>query len=152
MIRQALSWAKGVPEFKEPKAHSQRTIPLPASLVATLRRHEIAQRKERLRSGPDYRAGLDLVFATEIGTPLDARKLVQRHFKRIVREAGLPSELRLYDLRHSHATALMAAGVHAKVAAERFGHATTRQTLDTYSHVLPGMQEEATLRIEESLF
>ncbi len=51
--------------------------------------------------------------------------------------------MRLYDLRHTHATLLLAEGVHPKVAAERLGHATTRLTLDTYSHVLPGMQEVA---------
>ena len=78
--------------------------------------------------------------------------MVKRHFKPALERAQLSSTIRLYDLRHTHATALLAAGVHPKVAAERLGHSSTRQTLDTYSHVLPGMQEEATRRIEESLF
>lgn len=94
----------------------------------------------------------DLVFANEAGAPLDLRNVVSRHFKPALKRAKLPETIRLYDLRHSHATGLLAAGVHPKVAAERLGHATTRQTLDTYSHVLPGMQEEATKRIEELFF
>ncbi len=77
---------------------------------------------------------------------------MNRHFKPALERAKLPKEVRLYDLRHSHATALLAAGVHPKVAAERLGHATTRQTMDTYSHVLPGMQDEATRLIEDALF
>jgi integrase len=56
--------------------------------------------------------------------------------------------LRFHDLRHSHATHMLAAGVHAKIASERLGHATVGLTLDTYSHVIPGMQEEAVARIE----
>ncbi len=63
-----------------------------------------------------------------------------------------PSRIRLYDLRHSSATGLLAAGVHPKVAAERLGHATTRQTRDTYSHVQPGMGEGAAAKIDELFF
>ena len=57
--------------------------------------------------------------------------------------AGLPSTVRLYDLRHSMATLALMAGIHPKIVSERLGHATTKQTLDTYSHVTPHMQEQA---------
>jgi integrase len=60
--------------------------------------------------------------------------------------------LRLYDLRHSSATLLLAAGIHLKVAAERLGHSSIVMTLDTYSHVLPDMQKEASDKMEELLF
>ncbi len=83
-----------------------------------------------------------------MGGVLESRNITSRHFKPAVRAAGLSADLRLYDLRHTHATLLLAEGVHPKVAAERLGHSTTRQTLDTYSHVLPGMQEEATAKID----
>ena len=56
--------------------------------------------------------------------------------------------IRFHDLRHSHATHLLASGVHPKIASERLGHATVGLTLDTYSHVIPGMQEDAVARID----
>ena len=59
--------------------------------------------------------------------------------------------MRFHDLRHSHATHLLASGVHPKIAQERLGHATVAVTLDLYSHVLPGMQEEAAARVDDAL-
>ena len=59
--------------------------------------------------------------------------------------------LRLHDLRHTHATQLLSQGVHPKIVSERLGHATVAITLDTYSHVLPGMQEEAAQKIDAAL-
>jgi len=59
--------------------------------------------------------------------------------------------VRFHDLRHTHATQLLKAGVHPKVVSERLGHASIGITLDTYSHVMPGMQEEAAERIDAGL-
>ena len=101
-----------------------------------------------MRLGPDYARELDLVFAGETGQPLNNRNLVQRYFKPIVREAKLPPTLRLYDLRHTCCTLLLATGINVKVVSERLGHASAAMTLDVYGHVLPGMQEEATRRME----
>ncbi|HET9816196.1 MAG TPA: tyrosine-type recombinase/integrase [Xanthobacteraceae bacterium] len=66
---------------------------------------------------------------------------------RFLDKTDLP-RLRFHDLRHSHATHMLASGVHPKIASERLGHATVGLTLDTYSHVMPGMQEDAVARIE----
>lgn len=152
-IRQALTRVDGKPAFGEPKTRgSRRALPLPDSLVASMREHRRAQAAHALKLGSTYNRELDLVFANEVGEPLDARNVVNRHFKPALEEAELPATIRLYDLRHTHATLLLAQGVHPKVAAERLGHATTRQTLDTYSHVLPGMQEEASRMLNEVLF
>ena len=60
-------------------------------------------------------------------------------------------QIRFHDLRHSHATHLLRAGVHPKVVSERLGHSRVGITLDTYSHVLPGMQEDAVQRIDAVL-
>jgi len=60
--------------------------------------------------------------------------------------------IRLYDLRHSHATLLLAENEHPKVVSERLGHASVTLTLDTYSHVLPTMQQGATARLEKLLY
>ncbi len=90
------------------------------------------------------------IFAAENGEPLNTRNLDQRHFQKIRKAAELP-RLRLYDLRHSHATLLLANGEHPKVVSERLGHASVTLTLDTYSHVLAGMQEQATARLDALL-
>ena len=60
-------------------------------------------------------------------------------------------EFRLHDLRHSHATHLLAANVHPKIVQERLGHANIATTIDLYSHVMPGMQEDAAIRVDAAL-
>lgn len=67
-------------------------------------------------------------------------------FDRLARLAGLP-RIRLHDLRHTHATLALAAGVHPKVVQERLGHSNIGTTLDTYSHAIPAMQEDAASRV-----
>ena len=114
--------------------------------------HGRTQAEAALKLGPAYNRELDLVFANEVGEPLDRRNLVQQHFKKIVKEAGLPVSLRLYDLRHTCCTLLLATGVNVKVVDERLGHASAAMTLNVYGHVLPGRQEEATRKLERALF
>ena len=78
--------------------------------------------------------------------------IVQKHFKPILERAKLPTILRLYDLRHSCATLLLAANENPKVVSERLGHASITLTMDTYSHVLPDMQQGASDKLEQMLF
>ena len=113
--------------------------------------HRRQQAEERLAAGPKC-AHHNLVFATAMGEPLDERNVVNRHFKPILKAAGLPMSVRLYDLRHTCATLLLAQGEHPKIVSERLGHANITLTLDTYSHVLPGMEEQAAQRLETLLF
>ena len=80
------------------------------------------------------------------------RNLLSRHFKPILKRAGLSNSIRLYDLRHTCATLLLLEGVNPKVVSERLGHASITLTLDTYSHVLPSMQEAASEKLENLLF
>lgn len=151
-IVRALTRVKGKPEFKEPKTKgSRRSIPLGPSVVRTLARHRKAQAENALKLGRDYARDLDLVFANPLGTPLDQRNLARRHFEPILKRAELGT-LRMYDLRHTHATQLLVDGVHAKVVSERLGHSSIRTTLDVYTHVIPGMQADATDRLERSIF
>jgi len=110
-----------------------------------------AQAAERLKAGADYQSH-DLVFATPEGGPLAPRNLKRRHFRLILERAKLPAHFRLYDLRHSTATLLLATGEHPKVVSERLGHASIVLTLDTYCHVLPDMQEAATQKLESLLY
>ena len=65
---------------------------------------------------------------------------VSKTFQSLLKNAGLP-RFRFHDLRHSHASQLLKAGVHPKVVSERLGHSSVGITLDTYSHLLPGLQE-----------
>jgi integrase len=132
----------GKPLLAEPKTpRSRREIHLSALAVAALRRHRIAQLEGRLRAANLWEDH-DLVFATLTGRPLDGNNFRQRAFARLLGKAGLPP-MRFHSLRHTAATLLMAQGVPVKVASEMLGHADITTTLRTYSHVLPGMQQEA---------
>jgi integrase len=82
-----------------------------------------------------------LVFTRPDGSPIHP-DLITDWFRRLARAAGLPS-IRLHDVRHSYATAALAAGIPAKVVSERLGHATIAITMDVYSHVIPGMDAQA---------
>ena len=83
----------------------------------------------------------DLIFPSTLGTPLDPRNLY-RQFKKALQEARLPN-IRFHDLRHTAATLMLQQHTHPKVVQERLGHSSIRITLDTYSHVAPGLQEAA---------
>ncbi len=83
----------------------------------------------------------DRVFTNELGDPLRPASVGQA-FRRLVDAAGVPV-IRLHDLRHTHASHLLMAGVNVKVVSERLGHASVSFTLDTYGHVMPGQQAEA---------
>ena len=84
-------------------------------------------------------------------TDIDKSKGFYRHVLGAKLFRGLPN-IRLYDLRHTCATLLLSRGEHPKIVGERLGHSSTTLTLDTYSHVLPDMQEQAAVRLEETLF
>ncbi|HEV7643586.1 MAG TPA: tyrosine-type recombinase/integrase, partial [Pyrinomonadaceae bacterium] len=92
-----------------------------------------------------------MVFLSEVGTPSTHSNITQI-FKRVLRRAGLRTSIRLYDLRHTHATLLLKADVHAKIVSERLGHSNIALTLDVYSHVLPNMQAQAAIHLETMLY
>ncbi len=118
-------------------ARSRRTEKLSETVLETLRSHLTRQLEEIDRVGDRYQ-DRGLVFATEIGTLLSRHNLTQRSFRPLLVKAGLP-QIRFHDLRHTCATILLSKGVHAKFVQELLGHATIAITMDSYSHVLPGM-------------
>ncbi len=154
-VQRSLIWRsfkRGDWYFGEPKTpRSKRRIPLPASVISALKEHRRQQMQERLQAGADYQ-NLDLVFATIEGQPLIRLNIVQKHFKPILKRAKLPETLRLYDLRHTCATLLLAANENPKVVSERLGHSSITLTMDIYSHVLPEMQQGASEKLECLLF
>ncbi len=137
--------------FTEPKTpRSRRSITISQQNLNHLREHRRQQAETRLKAGSDWQA-YDLVFCTREGKPLQARNILRRHMRPILKQAELP-ELNLYSLRHSCATLLLSAGVNPKIVSERLGHASIVLTLDTYSHVLPDMQQMAAEKLEKILF
>ena len=91
-----------------------------------------------------------LIFASETGEPLNRHNLSQRTFKPLLKRAGLP-QIRFHDLRHRCATLLLTRNVNVKIVSEMLGHSTIAITLDTYSHVLPDMRDQAAAAMEEAL-
>ncbi len=91
-----------------------------------------------------------LVFVTQRGTLVNPTNLRKRSFKPLLEKAGLPA-IRFHDLRHTCATLLLSKNVNPKIVSEMLGHATVAITLDTYSHVLPNMQESAARALEDTL-
>ena len=149
-VQRALSKTSTGWALREPKTpQSRRSIPLPPTVMGDLKEHRAAQVETRLKVA-GY-ADHDLIFSDEKGEYLNPREIYRRHFRPLLRDAGLP-DIRLYDLRHTCATLLLAAGENPKVVSERLGHASVTLTLDTYSHVLPDMQDRATARLEAILF
>ncbi len=135
---------------QEPKtAQSKRGLVLDDDLAAALKKHKVAQAKERLQAGPLWQDG-GWIFPNGIGKPLEPQNLINRHFKPLAEKAGVPP-IRFHDLRHTCATSLLQIGVSAKEVAEQLGHSTTRMTLDTYSHVLASMKREAARRMGEAM-
>lgn len=135
--------------FSEPKNASRRTVPLTTTAVEALRRHGRRQTEEKMKAGSLYEDN-GLVFASEIGTPLDAQNVVNRSFKPLLRRAGLPS-IRFHDLRHTCATLLLAKGVHPKFVQALLGHASISITMDLYSHWAPAMGDQTAAAMEEAL-
>ena len=131
-VRQALNVVEYKLVFSEPKTNkARRSVALDPVTAGALRSHRAAQAAERLAWGEGW-TDSGLVFTNEDGTPTNPQR-ISRVFVRSAERAGLPA-IRLHDVRHSYASAALAANVPAKVVSERLGHANIVITLDTYSH------------------
>ena len=113
---------------------------LDAGTVEAIRAHRKRQQQDRDEWCSDYQ-DQGLVFCKEDGTPIHPHTFSQA-FERLIASTSLP-RIRLHDLRHTHATLAVKAGVPVKVISERLGHETPAFTLKQYAHVIPGMQAEA---------
>ena len=123
--------------FEKPKNGKGRSIKCSQKATEALGRHRSRQNEERQAAGPLWQDN-DLVFPTLTGTTKSGTNLLGRHFKPLLKRAKLPP-IRLHDLRHTCATILLMAGKHPKYVQELLGHASINITLDTYSHVIEGM-------------
>lgn len=126
-----------------------RTIALSGATVAALKTWRATQAADRLRAGSLWVDTSDLVVTLQDGSPPNPEAF-SNLFKRLAAKAGLPT-IRFHDLRHSYATAALAADVPVKVLSQRLGHADVAVTLKVYAHVLPGDDEEAARKADVAL-
>jgi integrase len=148
-VRQTVETTKTNLSFKEPKSKSgKRSITLPQVTIDALLKHRKEQNEQRLMLGSGYK-NLDLVFPNYDGD-IWHPDVFSNVFRRLAIKIKLKTT-RFHDLRHTHATQLLLQGIHPKVVQERLGHSTIVITLDTYSHVLPNMQEEAAEKIDSAI-
>jgi integrase len=132
--------------FGPPKTDkSRRTIDFPEFVRDLLIEQRRLVIESRALAGENWKEN-GLVFPSEIGTPLDARNVLRR-FQKICEENGLP-KLRLYDLRHTHASLLIHEGVHPKKISERLGHSSIKLTMDTYGHLFEGSDRDSAEKME----
>jgi integrase len=136
--------------FEDPKTKgSKRRIPVTASIKKSLERYQKRQECFADFLGDKFDNEEKLLFTNLWGKPVDTSNFTSRYFKRMLMQAQLDREFSFHDLRHTHATLLLRQGINIKVISERLGHSTVAMTLDTYSHLMPDMQETAVKALEE---
>jgi integrase len=147
-VVESLEQTKAGLRFKSPKSGKGRTVALSQTVVDELRAHRAQRAQDSLKLGiglPDDA----LVIAHADGSVIQPIYISQQ-WARLIAKTSL-ARLRFHDLRHAHATHLLANGVHPKIASERLGHSKVSITLDLYSHVIPGMQEDAAATVDAAL-
>ena len=142
---------------------SKQKLPIPEVCVRALRAHRTRQLEERLAAGPLWQEA-DFIFTTPLGRPLHAKNVIADSFHSVCERAGIPYStrerqrgsadergLRLYDLRHSCASLLIAAGVPLRVVQDVLRHTNIRTTADRYTHLVPQVVSEAMSAIDHAL-
>jgi integrase len=147
-VVESLEQTKAGLRFKSPKSGKGRTVELSETVIEELRAHRLKRAQELLRLGKPL-SDDDLVIAHADGSIVQPIYVSQQWAREIAKTEL--AHLRFHDLRHAHATHLLANGVHPKVASERLGHSKVGITLDLYSHVIPGMQKDAVATVDAAL-
>jgi len=136
-VKRSLALTKGGPVFNPPKTNKgKRSVRLSRICIKALIKHKSLQENNVL------------VFPNHEGEPRRSNNVLNSTFNRIKKKGNLP-DIRFHDLRHTCATLLLGKGVHPKIVQELLGHSTISITLDTYSHILPNMQEKAVEAMED---
>ena len=145
LVREGGSYQPGTTKTKR----GRRSIRLTPRAVSALKAHRKRQLEERIQF-----AGLwkdhGLIFATQVGTPVNPENLINRSFKPLLGRAGL-LKIRFHNLQHTCTTLLLGSGVHPKLVQELLGHTTIAMTLDTYSHYMPSMGDQIAKAMENVL-
>ncbi|MBU4534072.1 MAG: site-specific integrase [Firmicutes bacterium] len=173
-VRRSLVKTNSGSKIQETKTGRERSVPVPTDVLRELKAHKARQAQEKLKLGEGYQ-DQGFVFATPLGTPTAPRNFY-RYFRgllfkmdatRLARETGKPmkevmkelrksgdgllNDITIHSLRHTYATMLLKAGEHPKVVQEILGHASITMTIDTYSHVVPGLKHQAAATINDLL-
>jgi integrase len=148
-VRRQLIRTRDGLSFTAPKRGKVRVVRLTDMAIAALKAHREAQNEERARAGSLWEE-TSLVFTSTIGTPVDVGNLTYRSFRPLLKRTNLP-RIKFHDLRYTCATLLLSKGTHPKIVQEMLGHANISMTMDTYSHVLPDMQEKAVSAMDDAL-
>jgi integrase len=148
-VAESLEQTKDGIRFKKPKSGKDRTVALPRFAIEELKRLKVQQAEELLGIGV-RQTGETLVVARYDGEPLQPQSLTHEFTRLVARAKDLP-RVRFHDLRHSHATQLLQAGVHPKIAQVRLGHSSVAITMDLYSHATDSMQADAADKIDAAL-
>lgn len=144
-VKRSIHRVNGKLEVRAPKTgQGRRTVALSPSVCDLLR-----DRRGRLLLGGLPTGDSDYVFTEETGEPYDPDSATH-YFLRAIAKAGLPS-CRFHDMRHTHVGLLILQGVPPKVISERVGHSSIGITMNLYGHLMPGMEEQAALKIQELL-
>lgn len=139
-VTETLSEVRGHLDTVLPKTYRPRSVPLPEFLIKELREHLAT-----LDDDPD-----GYVFRAPTGTPLRWHNFYNHHFKPAVRQAGLSESTRFHDLRRTFAAILIGQGADPRAMMEHLGHLSINMTLDTYGHLLSGLDEEVTPRLKQA--
>lgn len=148
-VTESAEQTKAGVRYKKPKSGKGRTVALSARVVSALRAHRVLQAEELLKLGVAL-TGETFVAAQADGSLLQPRTITHQWQILLANNKTLP-RIRFHDLRHAHATHMLSSGVHPKIASERLGHSKVGITMDLYSHVMPGMQEDAAARVDRAL-
>lgn len=149
VVARSLARIDGRLILKRPKTYRMRRLTIDEATVAALERRRTREAEDRAAMDGEWRNDWDLVFTSLDGSALWPDRIT-RAFVSLVEASGLP-RLRLHDVRHTHATLMLQAGVSPKVVSERLGHSNIGVTLNVYSHVLPAMDAEAVERFAAHL-
>lgn len=150
-VKRARVMVHGAPTDTSPKtAAGLRRLGLDNTTVVLLREQQRRQSAEQLACAPGLWQGDAHVFTDEVGRPVNP-EFVTKQFTRAVRRAGLPP-IRLHDIRHWHATAMLRAKVDVKVIADRLGHSSTRITQDIYQHPVKELDRAAAEKVAGQIF
>jgi integrase len=149
-VQRSLAITKDGPLFTPTKrSKSRRRIKLTTQAVEALKRHKGAQNEERLGLGSLWE-DQDLVFPNQSGRPMHPW-IMTTSFKKIIRRAGLPDITFHAATRHTAATLLFSQDMHPKLVQALLGHANISITMDTYTHLLPGMGDQTATAMESAL-
>jgi len=146
-VQRTAQWVTGYGRIeKPPKTEAgRREVDLPETVIKILREVRKQQAEDRLFMAEKYQEN-NIVFCQENGKPIDNSNLTYR-FRRLANAAGLPN-LRFHDLRHTHASLMLAAGEQLLVVQQRLGHEKPSTTADIYGHAIPGQQRAAADRFD----